>query len=133
MFKDSHFDSVYVDALHTRDALLADLRTWWPKVRPGGLMSGDDYGDIEDTEYITKARYVKMIVRSLGSIPYAGSNKWGVIGAVQQFARETGAVLRVSWAMDCYFWPAWYIMKPPLCVGGGQGLEPSGSGDSREG
>jgi len=30
-FPDSHFDWIYIDALHTYDAVLEDLRAWWPR------------------------------------------------------------------------------------------------------
>ena len=52
MYAEGHFDWVYLDALHTRDAVLGDLQAWWTALRPGGLLTGDDYGDIEDTEYV---------------------------------------------------------------------------------
>jgi hypothetical protein len=40
---DGALDFVYIDAEHTYDACLADLRAWSPKVRSGGIVSGDDY------------------------------------------------------------------------------------------
>ena len=51
-FEDSYFDWIYIDALHTESALLKDLHAWYPKVRDGGLISGDDFGDVQDTETI---------------------------------------------------------------------------------
>jgi hypothetical protein len=49
-FEDEYFDWLYIDALHTREAVLDDLRAWWPKLRSGGLISGDDYADMTDVE-----------------------------------------------------------------------------------
>jgi len=40
---DGSLDFVYIDAEHTYEACLADLRAWSPKVRSGGIVSGDDY------------------------------------------------------------------------------------------
>lgn len=37
------FDLVYIDALHTREAVLADLKAWRPLVRRGGILAGHDY------------------------------------------------------------------------------------------
>ena len=37
-------DYLYVDADHSYDGVLADLRAWVPHVKPGGLILGDDYG-----------------------------------------------------------------------------------------
>jgi hypothetical protein len=36
-------DWVYIDGNHTYEYVLEDLRAWYPKVRPGGLVAGDDY------------------------------------------------------------------------------------------
>lgn len=42
------------------------------------------------------------------------NTQWGVLSAVHEFAREVGAVLRVTYlTKDCYPFPAWYIIKPP--------------------
>jgi hypothetical protein len=37
-------DFVYVDAIHTLDAVWDDLWRWAPKIRPGGILGGHDYG-----------------------------------------------------------------------------------------
>ncbi len=34
---------VFLDASHDGDAVAADLRAWWPKVQPGGVLAGHDY------------------------------------------------------------------------------------------
>ena len=37
-------DFVYVDADHSFESVLADLKAWYPHVRPsGGVLAGDDY------------------------------------------------------------------------------------------
>ena len=93
-FQDGFFDWIYIDALHTYDAVSEDLRAWWPKLREGGLFSGDDYGDKERTEYLTtdeaQSNYDSRY-------PYVKAFHWGVIRAVNQFAREVGAPVQVSW------------------------------------
>lgn len=111
-FPDCHFDWIFIDALHTYDAVITDLRIWWRKLRRGGLMSGDDYGDATETEYVPMRRYIQDMT-NLG--PHAEvhlKNNWGVITAVQDFAGEVGAVLHVTWMRDCYAWPAWYMVRP---------------------
>ena len=37
-------DFVYVDAVHTAEAVWSDLMLWTPRIRPGGLIGGHDYG-----------------------------------------------------------------------------------------
>lgn len=42
-FEDASLDIVYVDANHTYSQALADLEAWFPKIRSGGLLIGDDW------------------------------------------------------------------------------------------
>jgi glycosyltransferase involved in cell wall biosynthesis len=44
-FDDGQLDWVYIDADHSYKAVKADIEAWVPKVRIGGLVSGDDYLD----------------------------------------------------------------------------------------
>jgi hypothetical protein len=37
-------DYCYIDADHEEASVTADLAAWWPHVRLGGVLSGDDYG-----------------------------------------------------------------------------------------
>ena len=43
MIADGSLDLVYIDACHTEEHVAADIRAWWPKVRDGGVLCGDDY------------------------------------------------------------------------------------------
>ncbi len=43
-FEDKSIDLVFVDADHSARAVFADLTAWVPKVKPGGVISGHDYG-----------------------------------------------------------------------------------------
>ncbi len=42
-FDDEMFHLVFIDADHSEDAVLNDLRAWIPKVKRGGLITGHDY------------------------------------------------------------------------------------------
>lgn len=42
--RDGSLDVVYIDANHTLPYVIADLACWAPKVRPGGIVAGHDYG-----------------------------------------------------------------------------------------
>lgn len=37
------FDVIYIDASHEYKNVRQDLEAWWPLLRPGGVMFGDDY------------------------------------------------------------------------------------------
>lgn len=42
MMPDGTFDFVFVDGDHSYEAVSFDLRHWWPKVAPGGIIAGHD-------------------------------------------------------------------------------------------
>lgn len=42
LFDDASVDLVFVDACHGYAHVAADMKAWWPKVRPGGIMAGHD-------------------------------------------------------------------------------------------
>lgn len=42
-FEAGSVDFVYIDARHDFASVLEDLRAWWPKVKAGGMLGGDDY------------------------------------------------------------------------------------------
>ena len=43
-FSDNYFDWVYIDGNHLYEYVKKDLELYYPKVRPGGFITGDDYG-----------------------------------------------------------------------------------------
>lgn len=42
-FEDEYFDFIYIDGNHSYSAVLDDLNKWYPKLKTGGLIAGDDY------------------------------------------------------------------------------------------
>lgn len=42
LIEDGSLDFVFIDADHSYEAALADIRAWEPKVRAGGLIAGHD-------------------------------------------------------------------------------------------
>jgi hypothetical protein len=45
-FPDGFFDCVFIDGSHDFASVVADLRAWTPKVRPGGLLAGHDLNQV---------------------------------------------------------------------------------------
>jgi hypothetical protein len=43
LFDDDSLDVVYIDANHSYEFVIQDIRSWWPKVRRGGILAGHDY------------------------------------------------------------------------------------------
>jgi hypothetical protein len=46
---DGSLDWVFIDANHSYRTVLEDMDAWFPKLKPGGVFAGHDYGD--DTNY----------------------------------------------------------------------------------
>lgn len=42
-FADESLDFIMIDGAHDYDSVIADLDAWWPKLKQGGAMGGDDY------------------------------------------------------------------------------------------
>lgn len=42
-FEDYSLDAVYIDAEHDEDSVREDIRTWMPKIKRGGILSGHDF------------------------------------------------------------------------------------------
>jgi predicted O-methyltransferase YrrM len=42
-FEDTSLDVVFIDLTHSYDAVKQDIELWYPKVKPGGILSGHDY------------------------------------------------------------------------------------------
>ncbi len=40
---DESLDMVFIDGLHTYEAVVEDIREWKPKLKDGGILAGDDY------------------------------------------------------------------------------------------
>ena len=44
-FEDKTVDFVFIDANHDYEHVCGDIRSWLPKIRPGGILAGHDYGE----------------------------------------------------------------------------------------
>jgi len=51
IFEDHYFDIVYIDAGHSYESCTADLNVWYPKIKPGGIISGHDYNENKSKGY----------------------------------------------------------------------------------
>lgn len=90
MFKDFSLDFVYIDASHDYPFVRPDMRRWWNKVRPGGIMAGHDYCDLH----------------------------WGVKKAVDEFSVEQGLPFDLTELDENYQGNeirSWLFQKPMTC------------------
>jgi len=79
---DNVLDFAFIDADHTYEAVLADCRAYWPKVRCSGVLCGHDLDHPRDRRGL-----------------------WGVRKAATEFAEEVGLPLRTHKDL-------WWISKP---------------------
>mmetsp|Transcript_98930 Transcript_98930/g.317216 ORF Transcript_98930/g.317216 Transcript_98930/m.317216 type:complete len:335 (+) Transcript_98930:98-1102(+) len=54
LFEPGSLHFVYIDARHDYASVLADLRAWWPLLRRGGVLAGDDLADGEVSEAVRR-------------------------------------------------------------------------------
>lgn len=85
--EDGSLDWVFIDANHSYRSVLEDMDAWFPKLRPGGVFAGHDYG--HDTNY-----------------PH-----WcEVKPAVDRWMAEHNIAFRVT---EC---SSWWAIKPTSCI-----------------
>eukprot|EP00667_Euglena_gracilis_P018473 EG_transcript_19600 len=100
LIHNNSLDYVYIDARHDYCGASEDIRNYWPKVRPGGIVAGHDYlfansPQLEGQDW---------------SLCGDGTRHMGAVkGAVLEFAAAMGVTVR-STTRDKF--PSWLIRKP---------------------
>ena len=89
LFTNESVDMVYLDAMHHYFAVKRDIETWWPKIRPGGCLSGHDY--VLDVFH---------------------STIFSVKPAVDEFARSQGLLVLSTQDENIPAYPSWFLFKP---------------------
>lgn len=54
-FRDESLDLVFIDADHSYEAVMLDIKSWFPKVRSGGILCGHDYGAYQNCFEVKRA------------------------------------------------------------------------------
>lgn len=104
----SQVDYVYVDARHDYCGVTEDIQTWWKLLKPGGIMAGHDFEDVDDVKKISPSQ--DWSVCSNGSI-----RQGAVRGAVNDFFRRENIQVVVTYREHA--WNTWLARKP-LCFTG---------------
>ncbi|MHC4526261.1 MAG: class I SAM-dependent methyltransferase [Planctomycetota bacterium] len=73
---DEVFDFVYIDACHSYEAVTEDIKAWFPKVKPGGVIGGHDYNG---SLYPGLRRAVDEFVKEGNYKLYQEASDWWVV------------------------------------------------------
>jgi hypothetical protein len=82
-FEDNSIDFVYLDGDHVYAAVRADIAAWWPKIKPGGILSGHDYCNVNPAKH------------------------FGIIPAVDEHVAQYGLKLQTTHEL----YPSWWVTK----------------------
>tara|TARA_Y100000385_G_scaffold172907_1_gene178988 strand:+ start:97 stop:843 length:747 start_codon:yes stop_codon:yes gene_type:complete len=83
-FEDESLDFIYLDADHSYEGLKTDLMYWYPKLKKGGLIMGDDY-HLKDLE-------------SMGD-----NGQFGVTKAVNEFCNKINKNVSIEYTGDWHY------------------------------
>ena len=67
-------DLIYIDASHDEPSVFADLESYWPVLRPGGIMFGDDFSK-EGVAKAVRSFSLKM-GRAFREVPAQEGTQW---------------------------------------------------------
>ncbi len=100
---DGTLDFAYVDARHDYESVLEDLEAWFPKVKPGGILAGHDYVDID-----------------------FGRTDFGVKSAVDEFFAARGIPVHCTHGPSAVeLFPSWIVEIPAHRGAGRNGRRPA--------
>ncbi len=72
MFPDNYFDYIYIDGEHSYAAVTRDLNNYFPKLKKGGYIIGDDYGWTGIPEAVKDFLRTHRRSAKFGPNPYEG-------------------------------------------------------------
>ena len=111
---DNSLDFIYVDARHDYCGVIEDIEAWWPKLKTGGIMAGDDYFTAAEQLHQKNSIYDPNDDWAICS---DGTKHPGAVkGAVRHFATRHGFPVYSTWKhgmkeSEKKFWPQW--IYPP--------------------
>jgi predicted O-methyltransferase YrrM len=95
--EDESLDWVYIDALHDYESGVEDIKTWYPKVRKGGVVAGHDYINVVMEDWDPKVFAIKKAVDE-----FAEQNNYKVTEIPDDW---------VGWDSRVRRFPSWYFIK----------------------
>ena len=101
---DNSLDFIYVDARHDYCGVLEDLKAFYPKIRPGGIISGHDFLSVAEQKQLDPNQDWSLCSDGVTV------NQGAVKGAVETFALSQGLSFSVMYGTTQ--WTSWIMQKP---------------------
>ena len=101
---DHSLDFIYVDARHDYCGVLEDLKAFYPKIRPGGILSGHDFLSVVEQKELDPNQDWSLCSDGVTV------NQGAVKGAVETFALSQGLSFSVMYGTSQ--WTSWMMQKP---------------------
>jgi len=69
-YNNNSLDFVYLDASHDYESISGDIKFWYPKIKPGGTLAGDDYNSYQGVKKAVDEFFKNK------EIKFSGANTW---------------------------------------------------------
>jgi predicted O-methyltransferase YrrM len=87
-FEDGSLDFVFVDAGHFEADVMRDIHAWWPKLKPGGVLAGDDFWWYPSTDPVQYTVWAG-VQRCFGNYELMVRNHWAIWHVTKTAENET--------------------------------------------
>ena len=75
-WEDKHFQGIIIDGAHEYDAVKEDILNWWPKLKDGGSMIGDDMS-LASVQQAVQDTFGRQLCENSSGIEYIqGREQW---------------------------------------------------------
>ena len=98
LFKDHSISLVYIDAQHDYYNCMLDMRLWWDKLIPGGVLAGHDY----DCFFAVRGAVQEFARKMSRSVYFTNNWDYAVVNGTAYSQTNMGAT---------YTCKSWYIIK----------------------
>ena len=110
-FDDNSLDFCYIDAKHKYESVKQDISIWYPKIKEGGVLCGDDYCDSEqawrDRGHTGKIHTgVKKAVDEFINIYNLQLHSESALPPIIDRRKRAGGGRHATWPSS------WYVIKP---------------------
>lgn len=85
-YPDESLDFVMIDGAHDYQSVAMDIAAWWPKIRPGGTLAGDDWVQEGVNRAVTEA-FGAEVETFLPPVPGESFGQWRIkkiVGAIHE-------------------------------------------------